>query len=93
MLSSRRCWYGLELANHLNIGNASVYVVLDRLEESGWLQSAWEEVDPVAKGRPRRRLYKLTPEGASRGREMVAGYRPRVRLDSLPTPHGTAQPA
>jgi DNA-binding PadR family transcriptional regulator len=38
----------------------------------GWLESAWEEVDPHEKGRPRRRYYTLTPDGAERARFALA---------------------
>jgi PadR family transcriptional regulator, regulatory protein PadR len=89
MLSSRRRWYGLELARRAGIGSASIYVVLDRLEEFGWLTSEWEEIDPSEKGRPRRRLYRLTAEGKPAARELVAGYTPRAPRRPQPQPrHG-----
>ena len=56
-------WYGLQIANAAGLKSGSVYVVLARLEQAEWLTSRWEEIDPVAEGRPRRRLYKLTGEG------------------------------
>ena len=43
-------------------GHGTLYKALGRLEELGLLRSRWE--DPVAEGRPRRRLYELTVEGA-----------------------------
>jgi len=36
-----------------------VYPILRRLEGAGRLVSSWEQVDPVAVGRPRRRVYQL----------------------------------
>ena len=56
-------WYGLQVANEAGLKSGSVYVVLARLEQAGWLTSLWEQIDPAAEGRPRRRLYKLTGEG------------------------------
>src|SRR5688500_4514378 len=45
-------------------GHGTLYKALGRLEEFGLLASRWE--DPAAaEGRPRRRLYELTGEGAS----------------------------
>ena len=44
-------------------GHGTLYKALGRLEEFGLLTSAWEDAD-VAQGRPRRRLYELTPRGA-----------------------------
>jgi PadR family transcriptional regulator, regulatory protein PadR len=56
-------WYGLQLAGEAALKSGSVYVVLARLEQAGWLTSRWEQIDPSAEGRPRRRLYALTGEG------------------------------
>ena len=56
-------WYGLQLASEAALKSGSVYVVLARLEQAGWLTSRWEEIDPAVEGRPRRRLYRLTGEG------------------------------
>lgn len=71
-------WYGLELAKHAGIGSATIYAALTRLERAGLLEAMWENIDPSELGRPRRRLYKLTGEGARVGRKVVAEYRPRV---------------
>ena len=60
-------WYGLQLAGEAGLKSGSVYVVLGRLEQAGWLTSRWEEIDPSAEGRPRRRLYALTGEGRRAG--------------------------
>src|SRR5918911_5764743 len=44
-------------------GHGTLYKALGRLEEFGLLTSRWEEAAAV-EGRPRRRLYELTGEGA-----------------------------
>ena len=64
-------WYGLQLAGEAGLKSGSVYVVLARLEQAGWLTSRWEEIDPSAEGRPRRRLYALTGEGRQAGAEAI----------------------
>ena len=55
--------YGLELARLAELKTGTIYPALARLEEAGWLVSRWEAVDPAEEGRPRRRLYELTPDG------------------------------
>src|ERR671910_1468300 len=45
-------------------GHGTLYKALGRLEEFGLLTSRWEEAAAAAEGRPRRRLYELTGEGA-----------------------------
>ena len=42
--------------------HGTLYKALGRLEALGLLRSHWEE--PAAEGRPRRRLYELTVDGA-----------------------------
>lgn len=55
--------YGLELTRRAGLPSGTVYPVLARLEEAGWITSAWENVDPQQVARPRRRLYRLTSAG------------------------------
>jgi DNA-binding PadR family transcriptional regulator len=49
-----------------------LYPILLRLQRAGWVLTRWEEVDPVAAGRPARRYYRLTPEGVVAARTAVA---------------------
>lgn len=44
-------------------GHGTLYKALSRLEEFGLLTSRWEDA-AAAEGRPRRRLYELTGDGA-----------------------------
>jgi PadR family transcriptional regulator PadR len=44
--------------------HGTLYKALGRLEEFGLLTSRWEDAAAAAEGRPRRRLYELTGEGA-----------------------------
>lgn len=44
-------------------GHGTLYKALGRLEEFGLLTSRWEDA-PAVEGRPRRRLYELTAQGA-----------------------------
>lgn len=44
--------------------HGALYKALDRLEKRGYLASDWEDADiALAEGRPRRRLYQVTPAG------------------------------
>ena len=62
-------------------GHGTLYKALGRLEEFGLLSSRWEDA-AAAEGRPRRRLYELSKEGArvaeqARGGN-AAGRSPRL---------------
>jgi PadR family transcriptional regulator PadR len=54
---------GADLARDTKIQSGTLYPILLRLEEAGWLESRWEVLSPSELGRPRRRLYKLTGIG------------------------------
>jgi PadR family transcriptional regulator, regulatory protein PadR len=88
--AGRATFHGFGLAQTMREQSASraltahgtLYKALGRLEEFGLLTSGWEDAAAAAEGRPRRRLYKLTGEGArvaerARAEESVAA-RPRV---------------
>lgn len=64
--------YGLEIAKEAGIKSGSLYPILDRLESAGWLVGEWESVDPTVEGRPRRRHYQLTSDGAVGARQAAA---------------------
>ena len=56
--------YGLELVDASGgaLKRGSVYVILARMEEKGFIDSRQEEREPRASGLPRR-LYRATPYG------------------------------
>lgn len=73
--------YGLELSDLVGVPSGTIYPILARLEQAGWVDSAWE--DPAAHeaaGRPRRRFYWLTPDGADQARAALArAHQPRTQ--------------
>lgn len=56
--------YGLEICSTAGLPTGTIHPILARLEGFGWLESRWEDVDPKQEGRPRRRYYRLSPDGA-----------------------------
>ena len=79
LADSNREWYGLELAQAAEVGSATVYAALTRLERAGWVKGSWESIDPKVVGRPRRRLYSLTGDGVRLGGGAVEKQRERLR--------------
>jgi PadR family transcriptional regulator, regulatory protein PadR len=63
----------------------TVYGVLDRLEDLGWITGRWEDQNPE-QSKPRRRLYRLTPTGAVSARQILLERRPQALLQ--PSPKG-----
>ena len=64
--------YGLEIGRLAGLASGTVHPILARLESIGWVTSDWESVDPSAAGRPARRYYSLTPDGADRAQAALA---------------------
>lgn len=64
--------YGLELSEAAGLETGTVHPILARLEKLGWIASRWEELDPQQAGRPRRRYYRLTSDGAEFARDALA---------------------
>lgn len=72
-----REFYGIELGDAAGLRSGTVHPILARLEGVGWLQSRWEDIDPRVAGRPARRYYRLTAEGARTAPVALArAYRP-----------------
>lgn len=65
---------GADLQKRTDVASGTLYPILLRLEGAGWLVSRWETIDPVAAGRPRRRLYRITPTGVARASAVFASF-------------------
>jgi PadR family transcriptional regulator, regulatory protein PadR len=57
--------YGLQVADAVHLPTGSIYPILLRLEQAGWVIGVWEDPQQVAaeKRRRRRRFYVLTALG------------------------------
>ncbi|MGH3169044.1 MAG: PadR family transcriptional regulator [Trebonia sp.] len=78
--------YGLQISKQADLHTGTLYPVMDRLERAGWVESSWEDPDlSLTDGRPRRRYYQLTKDGAEQARMALAeiSSRREKRLASL----------
>ena len=55
--------YGYDIMQVAGVSSGTLYPLLLKLENEGFLTSMWERVEPRDEGRPRRRLYRLTASG------------------------------
>ncbi|MEP7053982.1 MAG: PadR family transcriptional regulator [Actinomycetota bacterium] len=69
--------YGYDLGVEVQLKSGSLYPILVRLADRGWLEATWES-GPA--GKPPRHLYRLT----AAGREQVAALA-AVRVNAPPT--------
>lgn len=69
-LEAPRNWrYGYDLMKDADLSSGTLYPLLARLAEDGWLESRWEESEHP--GKPPRQLYRLTATGRSRARDAL----------------------
>ena len=75
--------YGLDLMHATAQPSGTLYPILTRLLDAGWVAATWEaEHDPALEGRPARRYYRLTPHGVTAARDAVAAlYQQLSRAD------------
>lgn len=78
--------YGLEIAGEAELASGTIHPILARLERCGWLTSRWEELGQEAIGRPRRRFYKITPNGVVRAVQELGRVGARVAGSGRPVP-------
>ncbi|MFF2519516.1 PadR family transcriptional regulator [Streptomyces sp. NPDC058086] len=64
--------YGLQICSAAELPSGTIHPILARLGSAGWLESRWEDADPSEQGRPRRRYYRLNPDGVERARSALA---------------------
>ena len=63
-------WCGVQIREETDLPSGTISPILRRFEEAGWLLSRWEAEKTAFKaGRPRRRYYRMTPEGRKQARE------------------------
>jgi PadR family transcriptional regulator PadR len=65
--------YGLQIMKSTHIASGTLYPVLDRLEDSGWIRGEWGA--PEVPGRPARRYYTLTGVGVTQASRVVSAQR------------------
>jgi PadR family transcriptional regulator PadR len=65
---------GADVQKRGQLASGTLYPILLRLETAGWFISRWEAINPAHVGRPRRRLYRLTPSGLARASEVFASF-------------------
>jgi PadR family transcriptional regulator PadR len=59
---------GADIGRSTKLASGTLYPILMRLEDAGWVESRWERDSPQELGRPRRRFYKITGVGMKKAR-------------------------
>jgi PadR family transcriptional regulator PadR len=70
--------YGYDLMRSTGFASGKLYPILLRLERAGWLTRELESGVPADHGRPLRRMYRLTPDGARAARLELAALSQQI---------------
>ena len=85
--------YGFEIMRLTGLASGSLYPMLARLEQAGWLTKGKENIDPHIEGRPPRLHYTITGAAATAAHLQLAAlsdqYRPPTPVPGRPRPHGS----
>ena len=65
--------YGYDLSKQTGLQSGTLYPLLIRLADQGWLETEWRPSEMP--GRPPRHVYRLTAEGVAAARELSADRR------------------
>ena len=84
-------FYGLELAELTHLETGTVYPILKRFHDDGWLDKRWENAELArVEERPQRRLYRLTSVGEIEGSRYLASFL-RPAHQGVPMATGSAE--
>jgi DNA-binding PadR family transcriptional regulator len=61
--------HGYDLSRETGLTSGTLYPLLSRLADYGWLESEWRQ--PVQAGRPPRHAYRLTADGLAFARTLA----------------------
>lgn len=71
LLEQTRIWqHGYALSKATGLQSGTLYPILARLEDRGYLESKW--LEPTHAGRPPRHVFRLTPSGVAHAREVTS---------------------
>ena len=76
--------HGYAIARDTGLKSGTLYPILVRLADRGLMEACWEDGQPA--GRPRRHLYRLTPEGLASATAALAAVTPAVRAQARAAP-------
>jgi PadR family transcriptional regulator PadR len=68
--------WGLSICADADLGPGTVYPILERLQNNGWITS--REEDGPHPGRPARRYYQLTDDGRAKATAALEARRNRI---------------
>jgi DNA-binding PadR family transcriptional regulator len=73
--------YGYDLSKQTGLQSGTLYPLLIRLADQGWLETEWRPSEIL--GRPPRHVYRLTAEGIAAARGLAADRRHRASRRAL----------
>jgi PadR family transcriptional regulator len=73
--------YGYDLSKATGTKSGTLYPILARLHDEGWLETKWTQ--PQQAGRPPRHLYRLTSTGSKEASKILSSEAAKKRFTRL----------
>lgn len=70
--------YGYEISRITGVKSGTLYPILIRLDDTGWLRARWDQSVP---GKPARHMYRLTATGKVAAEQALTGRQASERWD------------
>ena len=71
--SSKNKTTGYDIMRETGLNSGTVYPILHRMEEAGWLKSKWESVEsPIYRPFRRRVVLQITAKGLANGKKLLS---------------------
>lgn len=83
--------YGFDLMQRTGLPSGSLYPIIARLERAGWIAGRKEAIDASAEGRPPRKYYLLTADGARCAHQGLAELSAQLKPPASVPRHGLPQ--
>lgn len=83
VLNEKSSYCGADVMKYLNLPSGTVYPLLTRMTNSGWLNRELENVNPKLVGRPAKRFYQISNTGLKEGKKLISSQKVPITANAL----------
>lgn len=81
--NDKSSYCGSDVMKLLNLRSGTVYPLLTRMTNAGWLSRELENVNPKLVGRPAKRFYQISSTGLKEGKRLISSQKVPITADAL----------
>lgn len=81
--NDKSSYCGSDVMRFLNLPSGTVYPLLTRMTNAGWLNRELENVNPKLVGRPAKRFYQISSTGLKEGKRLISSQKVPITADAI----------